>query len=60
VSERGRILKAVTPLLVVAAVVYVPPLKHATVSGLDAVGRAFGRSVTNEVNKVTTTTTTTP
>jgi hypothetical protein len=55
-SERGRILKAVTPLIVVGAFLYVPPLKNATVSGLDAVGRAFGRSVTNVTNTTTTTT----
>lgn len=54
-SERRNLLRAVTPMLVIGAFAWVPPLRHAVVSSLDAAGRAFGHSVVHSIPTTTTT-----
>jgi hypothetical protein len=45
--------------IAIFAVIYVPPLRHLYDSGVDSLSKAFTRSITDTVDDLSTTTTTT-
>jgi hypothetical protein len=51
-------IRAFLPVIAIFAMIYVPPLRHVYDSGVDSLGRAFGRSVNTTVDNLSTTTTT--
>ena len=55
-----RVLRAFIGPLLILAVMFVPPLRHAFDSGANALGWALGRSVNDTVNKHLDTSTTAP